>query len=92
VAPRAGEVVFAGPFRSYGELLIVEHEDGYHTLLSGFLRIETEVGHHVQRGEPVGVMGDATDNPTILYLEIRRDSQPIDPVPWLLSSTRKVSG
>ena len=92
VAPRAGEVVFAGPFRSYGQLLILEHAGGYHTLLSGFSRLHCEVGQRVRAGEPVGRMAEDAGEATILYVEIRHNSQPIDPVPWLMSGSRKVSG
>lgn len=92
VAPRNGEVVFAGPFRSYGRLLILEHDGGYHTLLSGFSRIDSEVGQWVRAGEPVGSVANGAEGASFLYVEIRRDRQPIDPIPWLLSGNRKVSG
>jgi septal ring factor EnvC (AmiA/AmiB activator) len=92
VAPRDGEVVFAGPFRSYGRLLILEHDDGYHSLLSGFSRIDSEVGQSVRAGEPVGSVANGAEGASFLYVEIRRDTQPIDPIPWLLSGIRKVNG
>jgi len=92
VAPRRGEVVFAGPFRGFGQLLILEHDGGYHSLLSGFSRIDAQVGQNVLAGEPVGVMGNVAESATILYIEIRQDRQPIDPIPWLLAGDRKVSG
>ena len=93
VAPGAGEIVFAGPFRRYGRLLIIEHGDGYHSLMSGFARIDGRVGQVVRAGEPVGVMANAGgDGATILYVEVRRGRRPVDPMPWLLSDSRKVSG
>jgi len=92
VAPRRGEVVFAGPFRGYGQLLILEHDGGYHSLLSGFSRIDAQVGQRVLAGEPVGVMGMVAESGTILYIEIRQNRQPIDPIPWLMAGDRKVSG
>ncbi len=92
VAPHEGSVVFAGPFRSYGQLLIVQHAGGYHTLLAGFSRIDAVVGQWVGTGEPVGSVAMAADGPTLLYVEIRRDSEPIDPIPWLVSGERKVNG
>ena len=92
VAPRDGEVVFAGLFRGYGQLLILEHDDGYHSLLSGFSRIDAEVGQAVLAGEPVGVMGIVAESAKILYIEIRQNRQPIDPIPWLLAGDRKVRG
>jgi septal ring factor EnvC (AmiA/AmiB activator) len=92
VATRDGQVVFAGEFRGYGQLLIIEHDGGYHTLLSGFSRIDSAVGQGVVAGEPVGTMGTGVDSPTILYVEIRHNRQPIDPIPWLIAGDRKVSG
>ena len=93
VAPGAGEIVFAGPFRRYGRLLIIEHGDGYHSLMSGFARIDGRVGQVVRAGEPVGVMANAGGGgATILYVEVRRGRRPVDPMPWLLSDSRKVSG
>lgn len=93
VAPRPGRVVFAGPFRGYGQLLILEHDGGYHSLLSGFSRIDAQVGQEVLAGEPVGVMGMVAESATILYIEIRpKKRQPIDPIPWLMEGDRKVSG
>lgn len=86
VATSSGRVVFAGVFRGYGQLLILEHPGGYHTLLSGLGRIDTGIGHEVLAGEPVGVMGD--ESTPVLYVELRHEGQPIDPVPWLMSRTK----
>lgn len=77
VAPRGGTVVFAGPFRGYGQILIVEHGNGYHSLLAGFGRIDTAVGKRVASGEPVGLM--PADGSPDLYFELRRNGQPINP-------------
>jgi septal ring factor EnvC (AmiA/AmiB activator) len=90
VAPFDGHVVFQGPFRGYGAILIIEHTGGYHTLLSGLGRIDVAVGQWLLAGEPVGVMG-AGGRPE-LYVELRRASQPIDPLPWLQISGDKVKG
>jgi len=92
IATWDGQVVFAGQFRGYGNLLIIEHDGGYHTLLSGFYRIDSVIGQGVVAGEPVGVMGTGGESPTILYVEIRHNRQPIDPIPWLTADDRKVSG
>jgi septal ring factor EnvC (AmiA/AmiB activator) len=81
VAPYDGVVVFAGLFRGYGQLLIIEHSEGYHSLMAGLGRIDTTVGARVLAGEPVGVM--AEDGAPSLYVELRRDGQPINPLPWL---------
>lgn len=83
VAPFDGQVMFRGPFRGYGEILILEHAGGYHTLLAGLGRTDAIVGQWLLAGEPVGVMGAAGGRAPELYLELRRDGQPIDPLPWL---------
>jgi septal ring factor EnvC (AmiA/AmiB activator) len=85
VAPVAGEVAFAGPFRGYGQILIIAHGDGYHSLLAGLDRVDASPGQKLLAGEPVGTMAEA-DQPR-LYLELRRDNQPIDPAPWLPTPT-----
>lgn len=92
VSPHAGRVVFAGQFRGYGQLLILEIAEGYHVLLSGFARIDVLTGQSVLGGEPVGVMGETGSGLTSLYFELRRDGQPINPLPWLADRNTKVSG
>ncbi len=92
IATYDGKIAFAGKFRGYGQLLIIDHGDGYHTLLAGMARIDMTVGQHVSTGEPVGLMGaDGGDRP-VLYVELRRKGQPINPLPWLASRNDKVSG
>lgn len=83
VAPFDGQVMFRGPFRGYGEILILEHAGGYHSLLAGLGRTDAIVGQWLLAGEPVGVMGPAAGGDPRLYLELRRDGEPIDPLPWL---------
>lgn len=56
-APEDGRVVFAGPFKSYGLLLIIEHGREYHTLLWGFSRIDVAYGENVRTGQAVGTIG-----------------------------------
>lgn len=92
VAPFAGYVVFADVFRGYGQLLILDHGDGYHTLLAGLSRIDGVPGLWVETGEPVGVMGEGDKGLPRLYVEIRRGGQPFDPLPWLAANNGKVSG
>ncbi len=91
VAPYDGRVLFAGPFRGYGQILIIEHSDGYHSLLAGLDRVEGAVGQWVVAGEPVGTMPSGDQKPH-LYLELRHDGQPINPLPWLATHDEKVSG
>ncbi len=91
VAPYDGQAVFAGPFRGYGLLLIIEHSEGYHTLLAGMARIDVTVGQRLLAGEPVGVMGQDDAKPT-LYVELRHNGQPVNPLPWLTAHNSKVTG
>jgi len=92
VAPHDGRVMFAGPFRGYGRLLIIEHGEGYHSLLAGLGHIDARLGQSVLAGEPVGLMGSASGNAPELYVEFRRKGQPINPLPWLAAQKGKVSG
>lgn len=78
VAPYEGSVVFAGPFKGYGLILIVEHPNGYHSLIAGLGRIDTRVGQRVLTGEPLGAM--VPDGSPTLYYELRRGGQPINPL------------
>jgi septal ring factor EnvC (AmiA/AmiB activator) len=100
LAPISGQVVFAGPFRDYGQLLIIEHGEGYHLLLAGLGRIDSALGESVLAGEPIGIIGRDSGGaaakgvgaPFRLYLELRHNGRPIDPTTWLGFSTDKVSG
>lgn len=92
IAPHEGRVVFAGPFRSYGQLLIIAHGERYHTLLAGLSRVGGVVGQWVLAGEPVGRMSEDDGAKPLLYLEVRRDGEPVNPLAWLAASDGKVSG
>jgi septal ring factor EnvC (AmiA/AmiB activator) len=80
VAPHAGRVVFAGPFRGYGQILILQHDNGYHSFLSGFGRIDAEMGQEVEAGEPLGVLPVKNGGKPELYFEWRRGDEPVDPM------------
>lgn len=84
-SPFDGEVVYTGPFLEYGNLVIIRHSDDYHTLLAGMERITSKPGQHVLKGEPVGEMGQS-DKGTKLYMEVRKESRPVDPSPWFGSN------
>lgn len=90
VAPHDGQVVFRGPFRGYGQLLIIEHRGGYHTLLAGLGRMDAVVGQWLLAGEPVGIMQSPRAGRPRLYVELRRDGRPVDPWPWLEAHISKV--
>lgn len=91
VAPFDGRIEFAGPFKGYGQILIIQHRDGYHSLLAGLGRIDGAAGEWLVAGEPVGAMAPDEPKPR-LYLELRHNGQPINPLPWLATRDEKVSG
>jgi septal ring factor EnvC (AmiA/AmiB activator) len=91
VAPFDGRVVFAGAFRGYGQILIIGHSDGYHSLVAGLDRIDSNVGQWLVAGEPIGRMSADEAMPR-LYLELRHNGQPINPLPWLATRDAKVKG
>ncbi len=78
-APASGTVRFAGPFRSYREILILEHPGGYLSLIAGMSRVNATVGTEVGVGEPIGTMEDRADGRPELYYELRRNGQFVDP-------------
>jgi septal ring factor EnvC (AmiA/AmiB activator) len=89
--PCDGWVVYAGPFRSYGQLLILNAGGGYHVLIAGMERISVNIGQFVLTGEPVATMGTTSQvasilatnaSQPVLYIEFRKDGTPIDPGPW----------
>jgi murein hydrolase activator len=91
VAPFDGRIVFAGPFKGYGRILIISHGDGYHSLVAGLDQIDGSVGQWLVAGEPIGTMPTGEAMPR-LYLELRHDGQPINPLPWLATRDAKVKG
>ena len=93
VAPYDGRIVFAAAFRRYGQLLIIAHGEGYHTLLAGFDSIDGVVGQWLLAGEPVGKMGQQeSQRKPELYFELRQNGEPMNPLPWLVATETKVSG
>lgn len=100
VAPCDGWVLYAGEFRSYGQLLIINAGDGYHVLLAGMSQIDVQPGQFVLTAEPIGTMsgrqttspGSTQSNAPVLYIEFRKDGRPIDPDPWWIQSQQKVQG
>jgi septal ring factor EnvC (AmiA/AmiB activator) len=89
-SPCDGRILYAGPFRTWGQLLIVNADDGYHILLAGLSEINVQAGEFVLAGETVGFMNaapksgsaKAEGNAPVLYVEFRKDNRPIDPEPW----------
>ncbi len=106
-APCDGWVVYAGEFRSYGQLLIINAGGGYHVLIAGLSQMDVGPGQFVLAAEPIGTMSGAprtaqlatdktgTGQPPqssapVLYIEFRKDGQPIDSTPWWVASHEKV--
>lgn len=91
-APSDAWVVYAGPFRSFGQLLILNAGGGYYLLLAGMQRIDVSLNQFVLAGEPVAVMGETSETAStimgsgagepVLYIEFRKDGVSIDPTPW----------
>lgn len=90
VAPGDSEVVFAGPYQKFGQVLILEIVGGYHLTLAGLGRIDVQIGDSVLAGEPVGSLPQGS--PARLYLELRRKGQTVDPAPWMGAELRKAKG
>ncbi len=89
--PLDATILYAGPFRSYKQLLILDAGSGYHVVLGGMERIIVSTGQFVLSGEPIGVMGakptTSLDNALLtakpeLYIEFRKDGKPVDSAPW----------
>ncbi len=91
-SPADGWISFAGPYRSYGQLLILNAGDGYYVVLAGMERTDVVPGQFVLMNEPVGAMGDGSAKTAagialgaaqpVLYVEFRKDGAAIDPGPW----------
>lgn len=92
VTPYDGRVVYAGPFRDYGHLLIIDHGEGYHTVLAGLARADVVLGQVLLAGEPVGVMSSQGAANARLYVELRRKGAPINPLPWMTAGANEVTG
>lgn len=91
-APADGWIAYAGPYRSFGQLLILNAGGGYYIVLAGMERINVDLGQFVLAGEPLAVMGDGSTKTAaaialgaaqpVLYVEFRKDGTTIDPGPW----------
>ncbi|MEO8650908.1 MAG: peptidoglycan DD-metalloendopeptidase family protein [Hyphomicrobiaceae bacterium] len=89
-SPSDGRIIYAGEFRTWGQLLIINADGGYHILLAGLAEINVQAGEFVLAGETVGFMSAAPrsssakpdGNAPVLYVEFRKENRPIDPEPW----------
>jgi septal ring factor EnvC (AmiA/AmiB activator) len=98
--PADGKVEFAGPFRSYGQLLILNAGEGYLVLMAGMKEISADIGQSVRAGEPVGIMGKGPFSVTllgdqiqearpVLYVEFRKNGEAVDSAPWWIGGTKE---
>jgi septal ring factor EnvC (AmiA/AmiB activator) len=83
VSPAAGEVTYSGPFRSYGQVLILNLDGGYALVLTGLEAVRVRVGDTVRAGQPIGEMPISDMTAPELYVEVRREGRTIDPGRWL---------
>ncbi len=100
-SPADGWVVYAGPFRSFGQLIILNVGENYHIVMAGMARVNVSPGRFVLAGEPIGRMGstqvaavgnvDLGSNKPILYIEFRKDGKSINPAPWWVPQKDKGS-
>jgi septal ring factor EnvC (AmiA/AmiB activator) len=99
-SPADGKIEFSGPFRSYGQLLIIDAGEGHLVLLAGMERISAEMGQVVRAGEPVAQMGKGPSSVTllgdmmqekrpVLYVELRKGGEAIDSAPWWIGGMRE---
>lgn len=99
-APADGKVEFAGPFRSYGQVLILNPGGGFHLLMAGMGKITAQTGDFLRTGEPVGQMGFGPSSVTllgdviqdkrpVLYIEFRNSTEAIDSTPWWIGSRQE---
>jgi len=83
VAPYDGHIAYAGSFRGYGRVLIIDHDNGYHSLLAGLEDTDGTVSQWVLAGEPIETIAANADADRALYVEFWHDGEPVDPLPWL---------
>lgn len=80
VSPASGRIAFAGPYRGYGTIAIIEHGGGWTSVVTGLARIDARVGEQVIAGAPLGLAGPLRP---VLGLELRRAGQPVNPLDHL---------
>ena len=80
VAPAAGRIVFAGPYRGYGRIAIVEHANGWTSLVTGLGSLDVGVGQEVAAGTALGLAASGSQG---VSLELRRDGEPVNPLDYL---------
>ncbi len=88
VAPYDGEIVFTGPFRDYGNMVLIKHKNGFISLIAGLGKVNASLNQAALRGEPIGTMPDSGNGEA--YVELRdTDAKPIDPTDWFANVVGK---
>ena len=80
VAPAPGRVAFAGPYRGYGMIVIIEHPGGWTSLITGLAQLDTRIGDNLVIGSPLGIAGAGRP---LLTLELRRGGQAVNPLDYI---------
>ena len=80
VSPAPGRVAFAGPYRGYGRIVIIEHAGGWTTLVTGLGQLDAAVGQQLVSGSPIGLAGAGRP---IVTVELRRQGEPVNPLQYL---------
>ncbi|MEO5808160.1 peptidoglycan DD-metalloendopeptidase family protein [Devosia sp.] len=102
VAAADGWVLYKGPYLNYGQIVILNSGQSYTVLLAGLDTVTVNIGQFVLMGEPIGTMGSRTIGRTVttsagnsqptLYIELRKDNEPIDPTGWWAPPNTTQSG
>ncbi len=79
-----GRVVYADWLRGFGNLMIVDHGDGYMSLYGNNEALLKQVGEEIRAGDAIAAVGSSGGNPDSgLYFELRYQGRPFDPLPWV---------
>ncbi|MEO0495907.1 MAG: peptidoglycan DD-metalloendopeptidase family protein [Pseudomonadota bacterium] len=102
VTPADGWVLYAGNYRQFGELVIINAGDDHHIVMAGMAATDVKIGQFVLAGEPIGRMGstalasaaslDVPSDRPLLYVEFRADGVPVDPAPWWAPASGDTAG
>ena len=82
VAPAPGRVTFAGPYRGYGSIVIIEHDGGWTSLITGLAQLDARIGDRLVGGSPLGITGAGRP---IITLELRKGGVPVNPLEYIRS-------
>ena len=83
ISPAAWRVKYVGPVKGWDVIVILRLAGGYHLVLAGLERTSVQVGQSVAESQPVGWAPDGRQSSSELYLEVREQGSPVDPMRWL---------